>query len=1024
MKEKGHAWQRLVTQGSIPQGVILGLYLGRMAAETTATPWRWRLLLLLALGGVLLGLALTGLLRGILRRLTSGHPSMRVHTWPLLLLLGYLAYPRPAPRLAAGLGFVVLLTLLLCHRPPQRQSFTFPRRMPLLESGVLIGALAFYLHTLAPDVLPADSGEFQLVATVLGIAHPPGYALYTMLGKLFTLLPLGNPAYRVNLLGAVCGALTLAVIAQSVRRATGSASAALLAAAALGLSATFWVQSTTANIRSLTALLTALCLERLLCWGETQRPRDLTLFGLCFGLGIGHHSSLALLALPFGLYILVTSPRLVLQPRRWVGAVGALLLTLLAWLYLPIRSAMGAPFDPQPIRSLAGFLDHVLARGFRGDMFRYRTLAEILPRLGVWAQIIQLQFGGALAGALFLAALPLLRRRKRALLLLLGTWLVNTVAAVTYRAPQTVEYLIPSYVALATLLGLGVGYIAAESRGAAPTTRFSTWRRPLEALLLSGLALLIVRNGLANYGSLKILHHDRSAREYAAPILEDAPPNALILSNWHRATVFWYLQQVEELRPDVTVRYVYPEGSLPNEEVWLRQIAAAIAERPVLVTNRYYAYAHTDYRWVPLHDAWLVRREPLDEPSERITTREETWGDEIRLLGYRLDRETLAPGETLSLRVYWQPLKPLQDLSSFIQLLGPEGVIGQGDLAQQASHYRRGEVRVDAYRFPLLPHATSGEYQLIAGFYRSTATGWSRLLTTDGADHVLLTEVHLRAAKAPMMTRHPLEIPFANGLRLMGMDSDRSVVGQTRLYLHWHRFPAAPLPWELWRGPESTAITVQALHEGALLAQRALPALAPGASATLALDLPASPERISLRLLAPDGAVIPAMRPWYRPRDRDLALALPQGPAIYVPLGGEMVYLGLAGPPAEARVGQQVTLRPRFLTLRPLLADDSVSLGLRREELGWEIKSDGTPARGMIPTLKWLRGWMVEDARDLHIPLDAPQGNAQVTLALYEAFTLHPLHVLDERLVREGQGTYLLAGEITIRGGETAAGSP
>ena len=37
---------------------------------------------------------------------------------------------------------------------------------------------ALYLFTLVPSVLPADNGEFQLVAWKLGIAHPPGYPLY------------------------------------------------------------------------------------------------------------------------------------------------------------------------------------------------------------------------------------------------------------------------------------------------------------------------------------------------------------------------------------------------------------------------------------------------------------------------------------------------------------------------------------------------------------------------------------------------------------------------------------------------------------------------------------------------------------------------------------------------------------------------------------------------------------------------------------------------------------------------------
>ena len=61
------------------------------------------------------------------------------------------------------------------------------------------------------------------MADILGIAHPPGFPLYTMLGKLFTLIPFGDVAYRVNLMSALFAALTLALVSRTVRRVTDSA---------------------------------------------------------------------------------------------------------------------------------------------------------------------------------------------------------------------------------------------------------------------------------------------------------------------------------------------------------------------------------------------------------------------------------------------------------------------------------------------------------------------------------------------------------------------------------------------------------------------------------------------------------------------------------------------------------------------------------------------------------------------------------------------------------------------------------
>src|SRR5690349_11953418 len=80
-----------------------------------------------------------------------------------------------------------------------------PPRLGAFAVGlaILLGAGFLYWRTLAPSVMPGDYAEFQMSAAILGIPHPTGYPLYILLGKLFTMLPFGDVAYRVNLSSAV-----------------------------------------------------------------------------------------------------------------------------------------------------------------------------------------------------------------------------------------------------------------------------------------------------------------------------------------------------------------------------------------------------------------------------------------------------------------------------------------------------------------------------------------------------------------------------------------------------------------------------------------------------------------------------------------------------------------------------------------------------------------------------------------------------------------------------------------------------
>ena len=88
-------------------------------------------------------------------------------------------------------------------------------QLSIIAGGLFIVSFSLYLSTLAPSVVTLfdDSLEFQLVTYQLGIAHPTGYPLYTLLGKLFTfIMPIGNVAYRVNLMSAFFGAATVALL--------------------------------------------------------------------------------------------------------------------------------------------------------------------------------------------------------------------------------------------------------------------------------------------------------------------------------------------------------------------------------------------------------------------------------------------------------------------------------------------------------------------------------------------------------------------------------------------------------------------------------------------------------------------------------------------------------------------------------------------------------------------------------------------------------------------------------------------
>ncbi len=975
----------------IAVGLGLGLYLTRLFTELWINDWPPVVLLLIMGVGAAAGINLLALLRRLSLRWTS-----------FLALWVYVLWPRINFNLAAAAGFVAATATLLLNLPVGVEGGQSARRQwlggALTDSAVFLVAYLLYRLTLAPTILPADAGEFQLVARVLGVAHPPGYPLYTLLGALFARLPLATDiAARVSLLSAVTGALTLAVVSRTGRRLTGSTWGGLAAALTLGLSTTFWAQSTTANIRSLTVLFTALCIHTLILYTEEGKTTNLLAFAVALGFGIAHHGSMAFFIPVFAAVILLRGLHLWRERRFWLRFVAAFLAPFVVVLYVPLRAWTGAPFGTGELDSFVRVVDHLLGKGFSGDMFYYIGSPLLGERFRILGDILLFQFGVLLLIVALVGAVLLLWRRWRIALLLGGVFAIMGFIVATYRAPQSVEYFMPAYVPVALAVGYATGWLA-RRRVALPTVR---------ALLIALILLMTVALGVANYPDYLLLSHDTDARDYATSLLSAVPADAVILANWHWATPLWYLQKVEGMRPDVEVSYVHPEG-VPYAQTWARRIGEELKARPVVVTNFYQDFGALPYRFVPLKEAFLVQEGPVyDRPSD-LSPLEVTFGEIVAVLGYRLEGTRLSPGGVLTVDLCWQPLVALeQPLAFFVHLVDGAGQpVGQGDVSHPgAASYVPGEVRVDRFTIPVLTTTVPGSYRLIVGAYIPQPDGgWQRLTTPEGAETVSLGQVQVAPGEDFAVTLHPLYQPTGGGPALVGVDYDTTLAGQRRIYLHWRQPAYAREP--------SQAVLYSGFEE---VARLSLPQVPAGASFTVACDLPVEMTALRLEVRTAGGEQRSWLGPWSWPLAGRLILPKPPAGSHYVPLDGSMIFLGGNVAPEPWLAGSVQRVAVHWLGVRPLLRDYDVSISLADEAGGWFTQHDSVPALGAVPTLKWLRGSRVTDAHFVPVPEDAAPGTATLRLTVYDAFTLRPLTPLDERIIRLGVGATVPLGDVAVR---------
>lgn len=222
---------------------------------------------------------------------------------------------------------------------------------------ILLFSGGVYFKTLAPAVSWIDSGELATVCTTLGIAHPTGYPVYTLIGRLFSLLPFASPVQSLNFL-SLCFIsfsnlffffvlVTIFELLFPELAETWRSYLSLLGSLIFSFTPTLWSQATSNEVYALNSLLNVILFYlilsqlRLKARGNLVRSdKYLYLFFFLYGLSFGNHLSTVLLFPGFIFLLLTVYGKSFFEKKRIFLLVSFFILGVSVYLYLPIRSSL------------------------------------------------------------------------------------------------------------------------------------------------------------------------------------------------------------------------------------------------------------------------------------------------------------------------------------------------------------------------------------------------------------------------------------------------------------------------------------------------------------------------------------------------------------------------------------------------------------------------------------------------------------------------------------------------------------
>lgn len=459
---------------------------------------------------------------------------------------------------------------------------------------VFLVSFIVYMMTLAPGLGFIDAGELATTASTLGIAHPTGYPLFTLIGHLFSILPIASTVIvRLNIMSAFFAAMGAAACVYLVHeihlywlvakskvkveakgkkkeekpielttnetKAQQATAAGIFTGIIIAFSETWWANATSIEVYPLHQFFLPVILTFFLRMLRTDSKRDGFLFALTLGLSFSNHLTTVLLA-PACLYGFFA--RFGFGGESW-KRIGKLVLPfalgLLPYAYLFINASSDPLMNWGDPSNFGSFMKHVTGGQYKVWMFTGQNAGKQFGEF--WSGLIGEYFTGLIVvvmGAYYLFSIKK-THGVNILIFLCLLFFGCLFYAINYDIHDIDSYFLLSYLTLGLIGSCGIYLVAkiqAKDFAIMGDTSLSPTDGPRHFLALCITGIFLVG------GSMTVKHYSASDEsgnhmvdDFTMNILQNLPKDAIVISS---AWDFWvsgsfYHQFVEKVRPDITV---------------------------------------------------------------------------------------------------------------------------------------------------------------------------------------------------------------------------------------------------------------------------------------------------------------------------------------------------------------------------------------------------------------------------------------------------------------------------------------
>lgn len=437
-----------------------------------------------------------------------------------------------------------------------------------------------YLSTLAPGIVQIDSGELAATASTLGIAHPSGYPLFTILGFILTKLFFFLPAiFTMNMFASINTALgfyfltkfNFLLFTKFYQEKTKTKKSknqkqeknisnldsnfilliSVIAAMTIAFSETFWSQGTAVEVYSLHLTLISLCMFLLLkAIKETNKEKTFVfsfkseklwiIFAFFYGLAFTNHLTTFLTIPGFAYLYFIANGFSKNSFKRLAFLLIPFFVGLAVYLYLPIRASQNPMINWGNPITFESLIRHV--RGWQYTIWMFSSSEASARQFNYFISNLPAEYGYIGFVLLIAGGIALISKGVKIFIFQIILIISTVIYAINYDIKDIDSYFLLAYISFCP-------FIAAALIWVYQLIKSDNKKSMVYAFFVVPLIVLLLNYQKVNESDNKQIH------QYGKITLESFEKNSVVISYlWDFfISPSYYFQFVENKRKDVVI---------------------------------------------------------------------------------------------------------------------------------------------------------------------------------------------------------------------------------------------------------------------------------------------------------------------------------------------------------------------------------------------------------------------------------------------------------------------------------------